>query len=859
MNTRFSFHSSVSIAKLLVLLSLFSGCLSKESADAIATSDTAVADLGFNGVTAVENVSGTVVKVNWNSATNTQTTKYKIYEVLGDGTLTAVGQVNVPGTFFYHTGLTPNTYHTYRVKAVDANGATDTNTVNKTAFTYAGVISAAATGTTSATVNFTSVGAGHSNARIYATARGTTTLVATALNTATSANVTGLNPGTTYSFTVKSVDFSSVEDSNTVTASAQTTTTWTTKYQGPMLVKAFGDSPNAPSGTPQTRQVSITWVAFVSSSSSTSYSLVRAAKGETIDTTTTTVCTSSLSTSCQVCSVTGSGAKTCTDTNVAASPAAYDYVVTLNNNSWPEEIPNTGSDSAYRITVQIPPDNMALVHRDSVNYEFCQNLGRTSDPLNHQRCAINGASMIGATPYNTGPGRTPLNLSTAYYDFGYNIFFDRWEAACNWTPQAEGGMCGASAVAGNCYGAADPVSTIGTDGNVYYRADVGSCWVKQSGAWVAVNSPSMTTANRVLAYTINPSSTYRKPVMVFLDQNRAWDTCQAIEDINYGKKRLPRQREWRAAAAWAYLSGEAGALTDTEIDTYERGNAGATTHTTLAYCNSTSHTGLTAAAFNTSELAGDTGDVVRSFVIGSNGTKNCVSRFGLQDMAGNVFEWASDYIIRDANTGTGTGTQSLLDTGNGYQLGFDMNGVNFDGTIAVGGLDLSRCSASTGLTATADPPGAGVGSVNNIALSTANTCYYKRDSTTWVPTASASMAEKVSMHAIANWTIQNATVGGTTSATGYASIYFNWALGMPLLTSNNSNTLNITTNSAKYHNDTVTILLSSSASTTLSNRVLSLGGSWGSGNGSGRWTSGWNSGPTLTGVGNGFRCVLPAE
>ncbi len=844
-----------SIGLTISLVFILSGCLAKESIDAVAPSDTTTADLGFSGVTSVENVSGTVIKVSWNSATNAQTTKYKIYEVLGDGTLVAVGQVSAPGTSFYHSGLTANTFHTYRVKAVDANNSMDTNIVNKTAFTYAGATSATATGATTATVNFTAVGASHSNARIYATARGTTTLVATALNTATSASITGLNPGTTYIFTVKAVDFSSVEDGNAVTASAQTTPTWTSKYQGPMLVKAFGDSPNAPTGTPQTRQVSITWLPFVSSSSSTSYSLVRTAKGEAIDTTTTTVCTSAITTSCQVCSATGSDAKTCTDTNVAAPPAAYDYVVTLNPNSWPEEIPSTGSDSAYRITVQIPPDNMVLVHRDSANYELCQSMNRTSDPLNHQRCAINGASMIGATPYNIGPGRPPLNLSTAYYDFGYNIFFDRWEAGCNWTPQAQGGMCGAGATAGNCYDSTTPANTIGSDGNVFYRTDNGICWVKQSGAWLQANTSTITSVNRALMYTNNPSTTYRKPVLAGLDQNRAWDTCQLAEDLNYGKKRLPRQREWKAAAAWAYFPGEPGALSDSDIVLIENGSSGATTHTTLAYCNSTSHAGMSAGAFNTTELGGDVGDAVRSFVLGSNGTKNCVSRYGIQDMPGNVHEMTTDAYTRAAAAATGVGIQSPLDSGNGYAAGFDMNGFNFDGVMAPAGLDQTVCVYHSGLGAVTDPPGAGISTVGAVAYSTASTCYYKRDATTWVNFASATAAEKVAMHGISLWTISSATVGGTTQATGYGAVYFNWALGMPLLTSNNSNAVYIPNINTKFHNDQIVPIFP----TILFNRISMLGGSWGTGNPAGRWYSYWAFQATSTGASAGFRCVLPAE
>ncbi len=830
------------------------GCLSQESSTPSGGAVSTTADLGFSGITSAENQNGSTVKISWTAATNSSVTGYRIYEVLPDSSLVAVGQTTSAVTFYYHLGLAANTSHTYRVRAINASNQTDTNTVEKTAYTYSGITSATATGTTTATVSFPATGSNKSGVRVYATARGTTSLVATGLNTSTSANITGLKAGTTYTFSVKSYDFSNAEDTNITEASVQTTPTWIGRYQGPILVKAYGDAPGAPSGTPQTKQVSVTWAPFTSAVGTTAYTLVRVLRGNSIDLTTTTSCTSATDTSCRVCTATGSTAQTCIDTNVGAPPKVYDYMVTLNTNSWPEEAP--ASNNEYRITVPIPPDNMVLVHRDSANYEACTVMGRTPDPLNHQRCAISGASMIAATPYNTGPNKPPLNLPTGYYDFGYNVFFDRWEAGCNWTPQASGGMCGAGATAGNCFGTGTPANTIGVDGNIFYSTDASNCSIKVAGAWVITNASTLSSASRAATYTIQPSTSYRRPPLVAMTQPRAWETCQAIEDANYGKKRLPRNREWRAAAAWQTLTGEPEAITEGAAVTLENGNSGATTHTTLGYCNTSNHVSIAAAAFNTTELAGDTGDAVRSFVIGSSGTRNCVSRYGVQDMVGNVLEWTSDNLMLvDYANRIYNGIQSLSDNGNGYSAGFDMNGFNFDNTLGPNGMDsVNTCNANTGFAATTDPPGAG-GGIGTVAKSTTNVCYSRRDASTWVTGASATAAELTTMHALSSWMYQIATLGGTTAATGWGAAYFNYAMGLPMMSSDNSNSPTVSTLSTKLHGDYIFVNFHQSISV----RYLASGGNWGSGTTAGRWYSWWISSSTSTSSSTGIRCVLPAE
>ena len=790
-----------------------SGCLNggdsgstSSPASSTPTTSPTTKEFGFSGVSSVTALGSTSLRIQWSLATDTSVTGYRIYEMGTDGTLTAIANVSSSTTSYNHSSLTAGTFHNYVVRAFDAT-LNDGNSNFKGNYTHSGATSVSITGTTTATINFAAAGSFADSVNVYGTSRGVTTLLGSATNSATSFSATGLKSGTTYTFSTKVVA-AGIEYDNSVSQSAQTTSQTSTKYKGVMLVQAYGDAPGAPTGTPQSRKTVITWNAFTGAVSSTAYSLVRTGQGAVLDSTTTTACTSSLTTSCRVCTASGTGPKTCSDTNVAASPQAYDYtVVLIPTTGWPEEMPV--SDSAYRVTVQIPPDNMVLVHRDAANYEMCQLMGLSSDALNHQRCVYTG---IGALPYSTGPTASPLNLTSGYYDFGYNLFVDRWVAACNWTrSQANGGtgMCGASNTAGDCFGTATPTSTIGTQGNVYYDTDGGTCYYRQSGGWVDLNNSSLSSAERALAYTVDPASNGGfKPPMVNINQSNSMSTCQAVTDGYYGSKRLLRNREYRAMAAWRTLTGEpdmsgvSDPLTDTQISSYES-TSGATTHTTLNYCNANTHSGITATTFTGTELARVAAGGPDSFNIGSVGTKNCVSRYGVQDHVGNVWQWVSDQMTCSTASHTCTGIQSVVDTSNGYSSSFDMNNFLFNGIQG---------------------PGATTGG-------------------------------QVAANYTFDWTISNGVVGGTGQGQGFGAGYFNFPLALPMVGNDGGNAKQISTMTAKFHGDYISIYTDNGNTS----RGLVAGGTWGNGGTVGRWTSNWYYSPTATSNGIGFRCALPAE
>ena len=698
------------------------------------------------------------------------------------------------------TGLTNNRAYDCRANPF-LDSYTFTSTSTATVYSkYTGISGTTdSISQTSATVYFSGVSGitGANGVKIYCKPSSSSsysgspnaTIVST---TAISATLTGLPSGRTL--TCKAVAYvgATLIDNSTTTTTFQTLSNSyyplaSPKYNGVILVQAFGDASTVyVLGMQKTKKVLINWKYFGSTSTtSQTYVLVRTSAGAPIDMTTSISCTPTTTTSCRVCVVTGADSQYCADTNVGGPPNKYDYVVALQSSDGvSEELPSGQSDAPYRITVPIPPNNMSLVHRDSVNYKMCSLLGKVSDPLNHQRCAYSG---LGAVPYNSNPGSAALNLPTNFYDFGYNLFVDRWEAACNWTLTSP----------------TTPTGSEGADGDVLFQLDNTQCRIKIGGVWRALNSTgvTITDAHRSAVYTNAPSSSYHKPPLTQLNQVDSYKACQAISDPYYGKKRLLRKREFIAASAWATISGEYGAITDTSATGVESGSDHSITAGTFR-CAGDYASGITVTSFNTSgyELVRDITNPSNSyaFTIGSQGTKNCVSRFGLQDMIGNVAEYVSDQLGScDSTTHTCSGISSTLDEGNR-----DLNGFSFDGSQAPGG----------------------------------------------------------GSSAITNWTYELFSLAPIGS-NNYTSMYFSTPLGLPILTSDGGNALSIgpEIDTNKLHVDRIDLNTDSANDASVA-RAVRVGGGYGLGNGGGRWYSDYTPRPiTSTSQSTGFRCALPAE
>ncbi len=554
-----------------------------------------------------------------------------------------------------------------------------------------------------------------------------------------------------------------------------------------MSVQAYGDATNAPTA-PATKQVTLTWLPFTNATASSQYKLLRVAQNQIFDTSASSACTSATTTTCLVCTKTGTASQSCVDTNVALSPQQYDYGI---------EDSSATSYTPVRIRIPVPPDNMVLVQRDAANYEMCQLLQKISDPFNHQRCDYSG---LGAVPYNSNPGNSPLSLPATQYDFGYNLFVDRWQVGCNWSV-GTGLNTPCTGAVGNCFGAGAPPG-IGTIGSIYYDTTFNACYINVGGAAPWTRSDIATPVQFAAMATLNPGANGgHRPPLGFITQQGAFNTCQTFNVPTYGPKRLLRLREYIAAAAWNWLPNEpAGTLTDAQIGTLEAGDGTGTSHTAgQYYCASDSAAGFVGGNFNVTDYAGDATSTTPIFNIGSLATSKCVSRYGMQDFVGNNANWLSDNLTAcSVATHKCFGTTATYDSGN-----TDLATYNFDGVTGPGGL----------------------GGGQNGGSSFTGQCI-----------------------------IENGIVGGTGFAQCYGAGYFSVPLGLLMVGNDSGNAVQSSTwlGNTKFHGDYARIFTDNGNV----NRGLQAGTMSNGTTSTGRWGS-LNFDPTFT-SGN-VRCGLPAE
>ena len=454
---------------------------------------------------------------------------------------------------------------------------------------------------------------------------------------ASSYTVSGLTQSTSYTYRVRALDSNGVTDANTHNLSATTLAVVAT-HNGWSGIKAVGaKTPVAQSGlTSAPASVTLSWNAStLSSGSVTSYNIYRSstAGGENY--------TSPLATGIS------STTPTYTDSTVS-NGVTYYYTIApvVGGVATPE---SASADTEVKVIV--PPANMALLHRWAANQEICGLMGRTVDRANNYRCNY------------TGPGGTGT-----YYDVLRSTFVDAYELGCNYSPAPS---CGDAT--NGCVGTSDPAGGTGSVNDVYYNRGNGNCWVKTgSSTWQSANDSSVTSSFRALMASNKPGL----PPLVNLDQYRSYDSCQAISVSGFaGNKKLLTHQQQVIAGAWD------SSLSDATISSIQNG----TSLNTTGYCNTNRGSGLTydnlTTPANLETISGTNASGIRSVRTGSNSTQNCVSRYGAQDMVGNVWQWSSDQLgVCDSSAHTCLGVTSTVDTAN-----TDWNGLNFDGTIAPGG------------------------------------------------------------------------------------------------------------------------------------------------------------------------------
>jgi hypothetical protein len=747
-------------------LAFLTGCFDflnpANKAQEVASSDSAITASDFTGVAAASNkVTG--ILISWPAISNTSLVKaYRIYRVTGS-TKTLLTSVAPSLSSFIDGTATWGTIYTYMVKAVDQKDIEDSNTKTVKALSWAGISSVTGLSRSSLQVNLQSVASVVDEVRIYGqlSIGGTKTLLATATGSDSSVEINSLRTGYKYIISAQAyVNSLGKEDGNDINFTANTYTvgydddgTSTAQWRNVVQVRAFGESPAAPvhpatiNKSPQARVVELVFNSFSSVGTTAKYVVTRVIDGNLMDSSVSSSCFETTTSSCRVCDsvVASNGVITCRDTAVAASPARYRYSISLvqtdlvSGDTWVEPLPSTlEALSQVSVLVPIPPKNMVLTQRDAANYEMCLQLNRSSDPRNFNRCPYSG---VGAVPYSSGHNRPALNLATGYYDFGYNLFVDRWELACNWTRAAAGGMCGANHSAGDCINYGDaatnigrPTPGIGKVGDVFLwlvqnqtRCYVASSvdasgaitWTDHAASRNLPNSPDlyqkMFTNDPGYIYSdasgnpaYNTALPGKRTKQNYIDQVSAAAACNAFVDSNYGTKRLSRLREYSVYSAPAilptelYTSGNYNNFMNTLFvsnayhnSSYNYGCENGTnrdpTPSTLEQLLDTSpaspyrETAGVVVGLDTAGHSNKFGtNVSVQFMIGAVATIDCQSRYGVQDMM--AFGYMNDVMTYNATTSKLTGIASPYDNGNrdllsdisGGTTGYVMDISNFD-------------------------------------------------------------------------------------------------------------------------------------------------------------------------------------
>ncbi len=323
--------------------------------------------------------------------------------------------------------------------------------------------------------------------------------------------------------------------------------------------------------------------------------------------------------------------RTFTDTTAVAGKVYY-YVVrpvdTIRN--FPTYTPEIFSE----VRVLASPTNYSFVHRWIVNQEICNSMNITNTTTPNSIDQTNNFSCQYQGPGHTG-GR---------YDYGSDLLVDTQEVGC---PYAAAPRCSAN----GCIGIGAPSVTGGllADDDLYYDRSAGTCYRYNTTGptWTAMQSAPISAA---LANSLR--SALNAP-LVNLTQAKAQTICSSraapvLAGVTFGAVKLPSKKDFMA------YSSQKLNITDPEITEMEQGFS----LNIQSRCNGSSASGLETAFTDSSipstsfiySLPGTFSSGIRSLYTGSipwassKGTEACVSRFGIQDLYGNVAEWTTDQM-----------------------------------------------------------------------------------------------------------------------------------------------------------------------------------------------------------------------
>lgn len=357
-------------------------------------------------------------------------------------------------------------------------------------------------------------------------------------------------------------------------------------------------------------------------------------------------------TSNAIYTITDPSVMTFTDTTAIAGKV-YFYVVrpvsySMYNGS-PRTFPTYTPEIFSEVRVIASPANYSFVHRWIVNQEICNGMNITTttspskvDPTKNFRCEY------------VGPGES--TVTPGYYDYGRDLLVDSNELGCAYAPAPK---CSAN----GCIGIGNPnsgfdLSDVVTN-DLFYDRNSGTCYQYDGAAFQTIQTVGL---NATALAKVN--SALNAP-LVNLTQAKSASVCSTrtapvATGVTFQPMTLPSKKDYNAYASQRIDK------TDPEITEMELGYS----LNIQSRCNSSGASGLETAFTDASipstsfiySLPGTYASGIRSLYTGSvawsssKGTEACVSRFGIQDLYGNVAEWTTDRMSCTSANHTCTST-----------------------------------------------------------------------------------------------------------------------------------------------------------------------------------------------------------